>query len=148
MNISEEFKKLFERDLLKLKEEVNAYLNEDDMWIKQGEIKNSAGNLAMHLAGNLQHFIGQVLNESGYIRQRSFEFDGKLSRKELITEIEKTIEAVNSFFTSANNDIYEQSYPLEVFGHPMTCFYFISHLQGHLNYHLGQVNYHRRILSK
>jgi uncharacterized damage-inducible protein DinB len=39
-------------------------------------------------------------------------------------------------------------YPLQVLGYPMTTTYFLVHLYGHLNYHLGQVNYLRRLLQQ
>lgn len=148
MNASAEFGKLFERDLKRLKEEVSQYENEDDLWIKSGEISNSAGNLAMHLCGNLQHFIGSVLAGSGYKRDRQFEFGGIISKDEILKEIDITLATVMRFFRSTDEKVFEEAYPLEVFGYSMSTFYFIIHLQGHLNYHLGQVNYHRRILAK
>lgn len=138
---------LFERDLLKLKEEVRHYQKEEDLWVLDGEIKNTAGNLAMHLCGNLQHFIGHILGGTDYLRKRDFEFGGRLSKDEIVTEIDSTIGVLESFFASTEDTFYRSEYPIKVFGHKMTCFYFISHLYGHLNYHLGQVNYHRRILT-
>ena len=147
MNPSEELRNLFMRDLSKLKEEVTLYQVEDDLWITSGEIKNSAGNLVMHLAGNLQHFIGHVLSGTDYQRDREFEFAGKVGRAELISQIDDTIEVMHSFFNSTSEGTFSADYPIEVFGERMTSFFFISHLYGHLNYHLGQVNYHRRILT-
>ncbi len=148
MKVSQELNKLFERDLIKLKEEISSYSNEEDLWLIGGGIKNTAGNLAMHLCGNLQYFVGTILAETGYVRDRDFEFEGKLSRFEIIEEIEQTKSTLASYFATSTFEDYEVDYPLEVFGHRMTTFYFLTHLQGHLNYHLGQVNYHRRILTK
>ncbi len=148
MNPSKELSELYIGDLKKLKEEVMSYHDEASLWIKSGDIKNSAGNLAMHICGNLQHFIGAVLGGSSYIRDRAFEFEGRMKLDQLTDEINKTIESMNSFFQKATDDTYQADYPIEVFGYKMSTFYFMIHLQGHLNYHLGQVNYHRRILSK
>ena len=148
MNPSKEFEQLFARDLRKLKEEIESYPDETSLWIKSGDIKNSAGNLALHLCGNLQHFIGAVLSGTDYVRNRPFEFEGSVERKQLLDEIDKTLDTVSSFFQEASQETYEKKYPIEVFGNEMSTFYFIVHLQGHLNYHLGQVNYHRRILLK
>lgn len=148
MNISKDFKDLYVRDLSKLREEINLYENEDDLWLTEGEIKNSGGNLALHLTGNLQHFVGHILSGTNYVRQRDFEFNGRVSKVELVEQVDTTIDVIKSFFDSASEESYTKDYPLEVFGHKMTCFYFLSHFLGHLNYHLGQVNYHRRILSK
>ncbi len=148
MNVSGEFKTLFARDLGKLKEEINLYASEEQLWITDGEIKNSAGNLAMHLCGNLQHFIGHVLGGSAYERDRAFEFNGRMTREALVSEVLKTEEALIGYFETASDEDYSADYPLEVFGYKMSNLHFIMHLMGHLNYHLGQVNYHRRILGK
>lgn len=148
MNISQDLAKLFDRDLEKLGEELNAYHHEDDIWILDGSIKNTAGNLAMHICGNLQHFIGAVLADTGYERNKAFEFEGKMTRVEILEEVRETRNVIASFFKDVDMSTYESTYPLEVFGYKMTTFFFITHLQGHLNYHLGQVNYHRRLLSK
>jgi len=148
MNTSHEFGKLFSRDLKKLKEEILSYRNEEDLWVLDGDIKNTAGNLAMHLCGNLQHFIGAVLAKSGYVRDRDFEFSGRKSKSAIIDEIDTTIKVLGTYFEKVDPKEFEQEYPLEVLGYKITTFYFIIHLSGHLNYHLGQINYHRRIVIK
>ena len=137
------------RDLSKLKQEISAYKSENILWVIEGEIKNAAGNLCMHLCGNLQHFIGTVLGNTNYVRNRDAEFNLKgLSKELLIKEIEKTIQIVQHVLLKLEPSVLEQNYPIEVFGNPMTTGYFLIHLAGHLNYHLGQVNYHRRLLDK
>ena len=68
---------LFQRDLEKLKTEISSYKDEKKIWVISGEVKNSAGNLCLHLCGNLQHFIGAVLGNSGYVRNRDAEFTRK-----------------------------------------------------------------------
>lgn len=147
MKISEDLNKLFTRDLDRLHKEIESYNNEDSIWIINGEVKNSAGNLALHLCGNLQHFIAHVLNGSDYKRDREFEFSGKRSKVELLQEIENTKEAIQSYFEKSVENAFDKPYPIEVFGHSMTVSYFLIHLQGHLNYHLGQINYHRRLIK-
>jgi len=87
--------KLFLRDLEKLKTEISSFKDEKNLWKISGEIKNSAGNLCLHLCGNLQHFIGSVLGNSGYIRNRDAEFSRKdIPLKELVDEIELTMKVV------------------------------------------------------
>ncbi len=73
----ETLSQLFLRDLEKLKTEISSFKDEKKIWEISGEIKNSAGNLCLHLCGNLQHFIGAVLGNSGYIRNRDAEFSRK-----------------------------------------------------------------------
>lgn len=139
---------LFIRDLDRLRVELDGYTEEEVLWIKVEGINNSGGNLIMHLCGNLRHFIGAVLNNSGYKRDREFEFNGRKTIEEMKEDIEETKSAIHAYFSHNEKVALNQNYPIEVFGYPMTNVFFLVHLQGHLNYHLGQVNYHRRILSK
>lgn len=135
------------RDLTKLKQEINSYTSEESIWKLEGEIKNTAGNLCLHLCGNLQHYIGAVLGKSGYLRNRDAEFSSRgLSQASLAKEIEITLKIVDRTLSTLDHDILNQPYPENVLNKPMTTGYFLIHLAGHLNYHLGQINYHRRLV--
>jgi uncharacterized damage-inducible protein DinB len=139
---------LFTRDLNKLKTEIEAYQNEEIIWKIDKNILNSAGNLSLHLIGNISHFVGAILGNSGYIRNREQEFSLKdVPRAELIQQIENTIEVVNSSLEKLSAEDLEKEYPIEPLGYKMTTDYFLIHLIGHLEYHLGQINYHRRLLD-
>lgn len=147
--LNETLKSLFKRDLTKLKEEIQSYRKESNIWIIGDGIANSAGNLCLHLVGNLNHFVGTVLGKTGYVRQRDLEFSLKdVPKAELVKKIEDTVLMVDSVLDSITAEQFEALYPIEVFGHPMTTEYFLVHLATHLTYHLGQVNYHRRLLDK
>lgn len=143
-----DFKKLYNRDLDRLMTELEAYPDEESLWIKVDGINNTAGNLFMHLCGNLQHFVGAILAKTGYERQRDFEFNGKASFDEIKADIGKTKEVIDQTFSTITEESFDEEYPLQPFGYAMTVSYFLTHLHSHLNYHLGQINYHRRILSK
>ena len=138
---------LFERDLNRLIKEIKAFKKEEDLWLIAGDIKNTPGNLALHICGNLRHFIGKTLGENGYKRDRDFEFNGKVKRSELLEELRLTKKVVKQTFDKITLNQFFESYPLEVFGNAMSTFRFMVHLNGHLNYHLGQINYCRRILE-
>ena len=139
---------IFERDLSKLKAEVEAYANEGDLWRVEGEIANSAGNLCLHLAGNLRHFFGSVLGGTDYVRDRDAEFSSKfVPRAKLLAEVDAAASDVKAVLGKITDEDLQKNYPIEVFGHPMTTEFFVVHLATHLNYHLGQVNYHRRIIG-
>jgi len=139
---------LYDRDLSKLREEIGLYANEADLWKADGDITNSAGNLTLHLIGNLRHFFGAVLGETGYVRDRDKEFsDGGVSREELLAGIDQAAADVKSTLAKLSVEDLAANYPLEVFGHPMTTEFFLVHLATHLNYHLGQINYHRRLVA-
>lgn len=138
---------LFLRDLDHVRQELQAYPAEALMWKTTPAISNSAGNLALHVAGNLQHFIGAVLGNSGYVRNRNAEFENQLPVSEVLAELEAAETALRAVLPALSPSQLAAQYPLEVFGKPMTTGWFLLHLQGHLNYHLGQINYHRRLLA-
>ncbi len=139
---------LFKRDLEKLIEELSLYEDENLIWKVAPGIKNSAGNLALHLIGNLNYFIGAVLGNTNYVRNRKAEFEDKdIPQVKIKKDIEQTIGVISQTLKDLNEKNLAENYPLEVFKKPMKTDYFLLHLYGHLNYHLGQVNYHRRLLS-
>lgn len=139
---------LYERDLNKLKEEIRLYADEADLWKTGGEITNSAGNLCLHLIGNLRHFFGSVLGGTGYLRDRDAEFASRdVSRTELLSGIDAALNDVKATLQKLSAEDLAKTYPVDVFGKPMTTEFFLIHLATHLNYHLGQINYHRRLLN-
>ena len=141
--------KLFKRDLTTLKEEIGLYKNEANLWSIDGSITNSAGNLCLHIIGNLNHFIGATLGETGYVRQRELEFSQKnVAKPELIEQIDATSNMIENVLTKLTEIDLQEEYKHRVFKEPMTTEYFLSHLAMHLAYHLGQINYHRRLLDR
>lgn len=148
MSLNETLIKLYDRDLAKLREEIEAYKDEASLWSRYGELPNSGGNLALHLCGNLRHFLGAVLGNSDYVRDRDAEFAMRdVPRDEILTAIDETREVVSATLSKLTADDFAKTYPLEVLGYTMTTEYFLIHLVGHLSYHLGQINYHRRTVS-
>lgn len=140
--------KLFKRDLKKLKEEISAYKDESNLWIVDKEISNCAGNLCLHIIGNLNHFIGAELGNTGYVRQRDLEFSLKnVPIKDMLLKIDEVVEVVESTLTKLSPQDLEKEYRRKVFEDYMTTGYFLVHLTSHLAYHLGQINYHRRLLE-
>lgn len=139
---------LFQRDLDKLSTELSEYKNENQLWVINKHISNSAGNLALHICGNLQYYIGTILGNSDYIRNRELEFSSSaIPLNRIKEEIINTKEVVNSVLPTITPVTLQQNYPIEIFGHPMTTEFSLLHLSTHLSYHLGQINYHRRLLS-
>ncbi len=139
---------LYERDLGRLRAEIEQYSDEADLWKVSGGITNSTGNLTLHLIGNLKHFIGAVLGGSGFARDRDAEFSSKsVLRDQLLADVDATAIVVKATLEKMTGEDFTKTYPIEVFGHPMTTEFFLIHLTTHLNYHLGQINYHRRLLS-
>jgi len=141
-------KQLFTRDLNKLKTEIELYQNEERIWQMEGKIKNSGGNLCLHLLGNLNTYIGRELGKTGYIRHRDLEFSQKnVPRSEMIQQIEETIQMINSSLDKLSDDQLTEEYPLLIWKEKTSTEYLLVHLTTHLTYHLGQINYHRRLLD-
>jgi len=139
---------LYERDLNKLRAEIEQYSNEADLWKTSGEITNSGGNLCQHLSGNLQHFFGAVLGGTGYVRDREAEFESKeVTKADLLAGIDAAEAAVKETLAKLTDEDLSKTYPLVVYDQPMSTGQFFTSLATHFNYHLGQINYHRRLLS-
>jgi hypothetical protein len=136
------------RDLAALEKEIVSYKNEADIWRILEGTSNSAGTLCLHLCGNLQHFIGAVLGGTGYERNRDAEFSLRnVPREKLLEEIRLAVQAVGNL-PSLDAGAMQATYPLKVWDKEVATGFFLVHLAGHFNYHLGQINYHRRVLNK
>lgn len=132
------------RDLNRLTNEIESYTNETDLWKIAGDINNSAGNLYLHLGGNLKHFIGTVIGHTKYIRKRKEEFTLKnLPKEQLLQLIKDTKSSVAETLEAFDGNLMDEDYPLEVFKKPISHISFLILLSGHLSYHLGKINYHR-----
>lgn len=146
--IIESLRSLYTRDLTKLKAEIESYQNESSIWKTDKNITNSAGNLCLHLIGNLNTYFGAELGKTGYIRNRELEFSLKdIPRAELIEKVVATQNMVDDVLSHVTTEDLEEEYPIVVFEDTMTTGFFLIHLITHLDYHLGQINYHRRLLD-
>lgn len=142
------FEEIFVQELSKLKDEIAKFNNDADVWRVVSGITNPAGVLTKHLLGNLNHTIGATMGKNGYTRNRDYEFAVSAeTREELISQLEKTIEVVKATLGSLTQAELSEQYPLEMFGQKSTAFY-LTYFYGHFKYHLGQVNYLRRILEQ
>ncbi|WP_417871793.1 DinB family protein [Winogradskyella sp.] len=146
--LTEALIKLFNRDLAKLKAEIQLYKKESNLWITDKTVSNSAGNLALHLVGNLNHFIGAVLGNTGYVRQRDLEFSLKnVPVAEVLKQIDDTTVVIENTLSKLSQQDLQKEYRRNPFEDYMTTGFFLMHLAMHLAYHLGQINYHRRLLD-
>lgn len=137
---------LFVRDLNKAAEEIESYPSDESLWEVSGDIANSAGNLGLHLAGNINHFFGSVLGRTDYVRERDLEFSSKgASRKEVALALRQAAKVVHDVLDAMNDDDLQNDYPEQFAGATVSNAWMIAHLLTHLNYHLGQINYHRRL---
>lgn len=139
---------LFEREINKLTDELNLYKSEEDIWkIKEG-ISNSGGNLTLHLLGNLNHFIGATLGNTGYVRERDKEFSLKnISRTQLIEDLKKVKDVIKNSLSDLTDKDLEKDFPVPLNDKTLSTSFVLLHLLAHFSYHLGQVNYHRRLID-
>lgn len=148
MNAVSSIKKSLTRDLETLRRELRAYANETDIWALAPGITNSAGNLTLHLTGNLSFFIGAIIGENGYVRNREAEFASTgLSRNDLEARIDVAIQSVEDGLARINDMDLEKPYPIMLGEFQLTIGQFMIQLVTHLGYHLGQIDYHRRIIT-
>lgn len=146
--LTETLASIFKRDLAKLYTEIEQYKSEEKLWATEKSIANSAGNLCLHLVGNLKTYIGAGLGGFAYTRNRELEFSLKgVPKAELLSMIAETRTNVDETLRKLPANTLQQEYPLLVFAEKTTTEYFLVHLAAHLSYHLGQINYHRRLLD-
>jgi hypothetical protein len=140
---------IYVRDLKRLRSEIEQYPSDETLWKTGPNIPNSGGNITLHLIGNLNHFIGAILSESGYVRDRDAEFSTLgLSRAKLLTDIDSTVEVVSRTLADIKEEDLSKEFPVQVFERANSTEWMLIHLLSHFNYHLGQINYHRRLLSQ
>ena len=146
--LTDTLKTILSRDLLKLKAEIELYKDEKNIWLIDKGIANSAGNLCLHLIGNLNTYIGKEIGKTSYVRNRDLEFSLKdVARTELVKNIDATVIVIQNALSKMKEDELDKEYPLLVFDKKTSTEYFLVHLIAHFSYHLGQVNYHRRLLD-
>jgi len=148
MDAVNNIRKLINRELNSLLTEIDQYPDEADLWQTADGIRNPAGTLILHICGNLQHYIGACLGQSGYVRDRDNEFCARdVSRNDLKEETEKTLHSVNNTLKGLNDGILDNPFPEKVGGKQFSTGLFLMHLCSHLAYHIGQINYHRRMIT-
>lgn len=140
-----EFLQYFLANLDQLKTEIEAYPDDASLWRTAEGISNSGGTLCRHLTGNLNHYIGHALGNTGYVRDRPLEFSIRgLPKAQLVEDIERAKAVLSQILPSVNLDA---DYPPEMWGMEMSVRSSLLKLLAHLAYHLGQVNYHRRLVN-
>ncbi len=141
-------RRLLARELASFSRELELFPDESLIWTVVPGISNSAGTLALHVCGNLQHFLGAVLGGSGYVRDRDLEFSARgVSRAALLAEIRKTAQVVETVLSRLPEATLTTAYPAVPGGSEVPTGLFLLHLCTHLAHHLGQAGYLRRALT-
>lgn len=139
---------LFERDLQGFRREIAAYPSDAALWTTVPGITNSAGTIALHIAGNVQHFVGAQLGKSGYVRDRAHEFAARdVPQATLLAELDRAHTALALGFGRITDADLEAPFPEPLGGVTYQAGVLLASMASHLAYHLGQVNYHRRMVT-
>lgn len=139
---------LIVRELRAVRRELEAYPDDASVWREIPGVPNTGGTLALHVAGNLRHFIGAVLGKDGYVRDRDAEFARRgVPRSELLVGIDAAIEAVGRTLRALPDHALDAAYPEPIAKRTVSAALFGTHLAVHLAYHLGQMDTHRRAVS-
>lgn len=139
---------LLVRELRTFASEIEAFPDDVMVWATVPGISNSAGNLALHVCGNLQHYVGTVLGGTAYVRHRDLEFSRRTgTRAEIVSEIEATVRVVHAVLPTLDAVALARDYPEVLAGRLIETGVFLSHLATHLAMHLGQAGYLRRMLT-
>lgn len=142
------YRYLYRIGLEKLLNEIDLHSSELDLWVSGRGISNSSGNLCLHIVGNLKHFIGFALGEEAYVRDREREFSAKgILKESLVKEIMNTTAIIDSVFADMTEKELEQAYPFKKFEEERPTEFLLVHALNHLNYHVGQINYNRKLLN-
>ena len=136
------------RDVRAVQREIEAYPTEADIWRVAPGVTNTSGTLALHVAGNLQHFLGAVFGQTGYVRNRDAEFARRdVPRTEIVAELRRALSAIDAGLSRLAAADLERDYPLPIAGKTLSTSDVLLHLMTHLAYHLGQIDYHRRLTT-
>ena len=138
----------YQRDIQRVIDEIALFKDEANIWKICGSTKNSAGNLALHLIGGLNYLIGTNLFHTGYVRNRDAEFTIKgIGKEQLIEQLKELNSMIDKTISSLTEEQLDSSFPIFFDKENATVNYVLTQLLLHLNYHLGQINYLRRILE-
>lgn len=146
--VTNDIRKLLVRELGAFAREVELFPDDESLFRTLPGVANSAGNLALHVCGNLKHFVGAVLGGSGYRRDRDAEFAARGGRREDVArELRETASVVADSLARLPAEALARPYPQRVANLELPCGLFLMHLAVHLSFHLGQAGYLRRIVT-
>jgi hypothetical protein len=143
---STDFAALYFRDLTRVVQELQAFPDTAACWVTAPGVTNAAGTLALHLEGNLREYIGRRLGRIPFTRDRPREFSERgTAQTELISRIEGVRGMTDSVLRGLPHEALDAAFPEPLFDTLLSTSATLIHLNGHLNYHLGQMDYLRRV---
>jgi len=148
MNSANDIATMLVRELEGFEREVLLFPSDESLWQTLPGLTNTAGNLALHVAGNLQHYIGTVLGKTAYKRDRNMEFSRRSgTRAEVVAELRQAATVVRYVLASIHEDTLAGEFPEALMGMKIRTNLLLIHLCAHSGFHLGQAGYLRRTLT-
>jgi hypothetical protein len=139
---------LFTRDITRLRQELEAFPDTAALWVTGPGVTNAAGTLALHLEGNLREYIGRQIGGIDFTRDRPAEFSRRgVAKADLLARIDAVLASIPAVIAGLSEPALETAYPEAMLGRTWSTRQFLIHLNGHLNYHLGQIDYLRRLTT-
>jgi hypothetical protein len=146
--LASDITRLLVRELDGFKRELALFSDEALLWRAVPGVTNSAGNLALHVAGGLQYLVGSVLGHTGYVRDREAEFARRdVPRDAVDAELDRAAWVVREVLSRLPEAAFNAPFPEPVLGVTFKTRLFLLHLCAHAAFHLGQAGYVRRALT-
>jgi uncharacterized damage-inducible protein DinB len=133
-------RRLFDESLPRLKKCL-ALLSDEEIWTRPNAETVSAGNLVIHLCGNVRQWIVSRLGGAPDIRQRDAEFSepGPMPRGKLQERLDTVMDEARQVL--ARLDPSSLAEPQTVQGFQETGVSILIHVVEHFSYHVGQISY-------
>jgi|ERR1041384_2781872 hypothetical protein len=148
MSVAKELGAMYRRDLTRLAQHIEAFPDDAALWQTHPAVTNSAGNLALHIEGNLREFVGRQIGGNTYTRKRDLEFSSKgVSQQELLSRLADLKTLIPPIIENLSPEQLQTQYPQTIFERPTSTQELLISLYGHLNWHMGQIDYLRRIIT-
>ena len=116
-------------------------LSEEEIWWRPNSVSNSAGNLVLHLCGNVRQWIISGLGGAKDMRKRDLEFSeqGPIPRKALVTQLRQTVREASRILSRLSDESLTRNYRIQ--GYRVTGLDAVFRVAEHFRYHTGQIIY-------
>ena len=116
-------------------------LSEKEIWWRPNTASNAAGNIVLHLCGNLRQWIISGLGGAPDMRARDTEFSerGPIPRRMLIKQLKTTVREACETIDRLSAETLLQDFSIQ--GFHVSGLVAILHVYEHFAYHAGQIAY-------
>jgi uncharacterized damage-inducible protein DinB len=128
-------------------------ITEEQLWWRPNEASNSAGNLLLHLSGNVRQWILAGVAGQKDVRDRASEFTARSGRSkaELLELLTATLDEVDAALDAIEKEAAASDAPLQRICHPQrytqSVLDAVYHVVEHFSYHTGQIVYIAKLLA-